>query len=70
MDKLFGNIVLPVRPALAVDGATIRVIDEPAVDEQAKPFFGGYAEDFLGGLGFDMVDEPADKATKLPTKRA
>jgi len=56
-DKLFARIALPVRPA-GVDGADLRLVGDEAEETVAgeTPFFGGYAEDLLADLGFDMVD--------------
>jgi hypothetical protein len=64
-DKLFAGMVLPVRPNMAADGASIRV-EEIVTDEVAgEAFFGGYAEDFLADLGFDMMEAaPEQKAAK------
>ncbi len=55
-DKLFASMVLPVRPALAVDGADIRVEEIVPEAEAPEAFFGGYAEDFLADLGLDVVE--------------
>ena len=56
---LFDGVTLPVRPAMAADGARIVLIDEApaAVAHEKKPFFGGYAEDMLSDIGFDFVEE-------------
>lgn len=64
-DKLFASMVLPVRPQLAADGANIK-IEEIVVEEIGnEAFFGGYAEDFLADLGFDMMEAaPEQKAAK------
>lgn|GEM_PF-6730962 len=59
--KLFAQVALPVRPQGGVDGAGVQLIEsadeEPAAREA---FFGGYAEDLLADLGFDMVDETVE----------
>lgn len=55
-DKLFASINLPVKPAMAVTGATIAVIDEPADEETAESFFGGYAENsLLDDMGVEIA---------------
>ena len=57
-DALFGSVKLAVRPAVAADGATIAVIEEPAAEVAGQmPFFGGFAEDMLADIGFDVVEE-------------
>lgn len=56
--QLFAGIQLPIKPAMAADGASIAVIEEPEATGP-MPFFGGYAEDFLADLGFDVVEEVA-----------
>jgi hypothetical protein len=53
---MFAGVQLPIKPALAADGASIYLIEEP-VSTAPLPFFGGYAEDFLADLGFDVVEE-------------
>lgn len=61
-NKIFAGIQLPLRPAFSADSAEIRLVEDVVADVTVvEPFFGGYAEDFLADLGFDMVDE-------LPTK--
>lgn len=63
--KLFADIQLPIKPMLAADAATIQIVEEAPVEVMVEPFFGGYAEDFLADLGFDMVDElPAKERVK------
>lgn len=66
-NQLFSKLVLPVRPMQDVDGAKVLLLsDEVAVEEAVRePFFGGYAEDFLADLGFDMIEEVAEKAPKI-----
>jgi hypothetical protein len=56
-DQLFAKLTLPVRPDAAVDGAAIQLIEGEAEAPQSRstPFFGGYAEDFLGDMGFESV---------------
>ena len=55
---LFAGLQLPVLPAMAADGASIRVIQDPVAAMPGQmPFFGGYAEDMLADIGFDIVDE-------------
>ena len=57
-DKLFAKVALPVRPETAADGAGLQLIEAPEeVAIVRDAFFGGYAEDFLADLGFDMVEE-------------
>jgi hypothetical protein len=65
-DKLFSGINLPVKPAIAVDGATISVIEEPADIETPDAFFGGYAEGgLLDDMGFEALPEaPAEKPAR------
>lgn len=68
-DKLFANIMLPVYPDAPVDGATIHfaeVVEDEAV--LGEPFFGGYADDFLADLGFDLM-ETAPEETAIKAKR-
>lgn len=69
-DKVFSGIVLPVRPAMAADGANITVVEITEEAEMIAPdaFFGGYAEDFLADLGFDMM-ETAPEAKPGKAKR-
>lgn len=55
-DKLFANMVLPVRPDMAVDGASIRVEEIIGEEVTGEVFFGGYADDFLADLGLDIVE--------------
>jgi hypothetical protein len=56
--NLFAGIQLPIKPALAADGASLAVIEEPeAAMPGQMPFFGGYAEDLLADLGFDVVED-------------
>lgn len=59
--KLFADIHLPLKPLLAADAATIQVVEDAPVEAVVEPFFGGYADDFLADLGFDMVDELPSK---------
>lgn len=63
-DKLFSTINLPVKPAMAVDGANIHLVEEPADEETPDAFFGGYAEGgLLDDMGFEAVAEaPAEKS--------
>lgn len=63
-NHVFAAIKLPVQPAFAADEATIQLIEEAPVEVVGEPFFGGYAEDFLADLGFDLVDEVVDRAPK------
>lgn len=66
-DKVFAQVVLPVRPAVAADGASISVVEITEETDMVAPeaFFGGYAEDFLADLGFDMMETaPEDKPGK------
>lgn len=58
-DKLFSAIHLPIKPAMAVNGASVTVIDEPVDEETGESFFGGYAESsgLLDDMGFDAVTE-------------
>ena len=53
---LLAGVQLPIKPAMAADGATVTRIEEPA-SAGPLPFFGGYTEDFLADLGFDVVEE-------------
>lgn len=62
--KIFAGIQLPQGLIASADGALIQVIQEPMAEEAVEPFFGGYAEDFLADLGFDMVDDVAEKPLK------
>lgn len=63
-DKLFASMILPVRPAMAADGADIR-IEEIVTDEVVgEAFFGGYADDFLADLGLDIVEAMPEKPSK------
>lgn len=55
-DKLFATMVLPVRPDMAADGASIRVEEIIGEEVAGEAFFGGYADDFLADLGLDIVD--------------
>ena len=55
-DKLFASMVLPVRPSMAADGASIRVEEIIGEEVAGEVFFGGYAEDFLADLGLDIVE--------------
>lgn len=55
-DKLFATMVLPVRPGMAADGASIKVEEIASEDTSGDVFFGGYAEDFLADLGLDIVE--------------
>jgi len=55
-DKLFANMILPVRPEMAADGASIRVEEIVVEEVGSEMFFGGYAEDFLADLGLDILD--------------
>jgi hypothetical protein len=61
-DKLFANMILPVRPEMAADGASIRVEEIVAEEVGNEMFFGGYAEDFLADLGLDIVESMPEKA--------
>lgn len=63
-NSVFAGIKLPAQPALAADGAAIQLIEEAPVEVVGEPFFGGYAEDFLADLGFDMIDEVTERAPK------
>ena len=63
-DKLFASMILPVRPAMAADGADIRIEEIVADEVVGEAFFGGYAEDFLADLGLDIVDAMPEKAGK------
>lgn len=63
-NNVFSGVKLPMQLASAADGAEIQLIQEPPVEVIGEPFFGGYADDFLADLGFDLVDEVADKAPK------
>jgi hypothetical protein len=60
-DKLFGTMVLPVKPPVAANGASIQVFEaeEDTGDRMGgvPAFFGGYADDLLGDLGFDVAAE-------------
>lgn len=59
-DKLFSSINLPVKPAMAVTGAAITLIQEPADEETAESFFGGYAENsILDDMGVDVATDVA-----------
>lgn len=62
-DKLFANLVLPVRPEMAADSASIRVEEIVSEDVGGEMFFGGYAEDFLADLGLDIVETMPEAAT-------
>lgn len=67
-DKVFGSVVLPIKPEMAADGASIQVFDPQPDDGGELPtvpaFFGGYADDLLGDLGFDVAPEgPASVRT-------
>lgn len=66
--KLFAQMVLPVHPGVAVDGADIRLVEMADEAPAREAFFGGYAEDFLADLGFDAV-EVAPEATARKAKR-
>ncbi len=58
--SLFAGLQLPIKPAMAADGATLAIIEEPeAAMPGQMPFFGGYAEDMLADLGFDVVEDVA-----------
>lgn len=63
-NDVFARIKLPMQLDSAADGADIQLIQEAPVEVVGEPFFGGYAEDFLADLGFDVVDEVADKAPR------
>ncbi|MBI1308730.1 MAG: hypothetical protein GC129_02580 [Proteobacteria bacterium] len=64
-NNVFADLQLPMQLIGAADGAVIEVVQEPVMDEVAEPFFGGYADDFLADMGFDLVDElPAQKPLK------
>ncbi|PIZ30469.1 MAG: hypothetical protein COY40_04545 [Alphaproteobacteria bacterium CG_4_10_14_0_8_um_filter_53_9] len=74
-DNVFGKMILPMKPALAADNAKIEVISgEAAVVQmgasaaESKPFFGGYAEDFLGDIGFEAVQTEAPMREGLRKK--
>lgn len=69
-DKVFAQVALPVRPAVAADGAslTVSAVTEEAPVATPDAFFGGYAEDFLADLGFDMM-ETAPEAVPAKAKR-
>jgi hypothetical protein len=54
---IFNGLVLPVKPALAADSARVALIEVEQQDAENKPFFGGYAEDMLADIGFDMVED-------------
>ena len=60
-NQLFAKLTLPVQPDDAVDGAVIRLIEGETeqsgttTQAPAANFFGGYAEDFLGDMGFESV---------------
>jgi hypothetical protein len=64
-DAVFGSVKLAVRPAMAADGASLALIEEPVAPESLgqMPFFGGYAEDMLADIGFDVVED-APRATR------
>jgi hypothetical protein len=57
-------MILPVRPAMAADGADIRIEEIVAEEIVGEAFFGGYAEDFLADLGLDIVEAMPEKASK------
>lgn len=58
-DKLFANLNLPVKPAMAATGAKVELIQE-ADEETGESFFGGYAEGgLLGDMGFEHVADAA-----------
>lgn len=59
-DKLFASMILPVRPEFAADGASIRVEEIVTENVVSEAFFGGYAEDLLADLGFDVVEAQAE----------
>jgi hypothetical protein len=64
-DAVFGSVKLAVRPAVAADGATIAVIEEPVAEVAGvMPFFGGYAEDMLADIGFDVVEDTAARGPR------
>lgn len=58
---IFASMRLPVKPAEAVDGAAIALVEEQYADEEtAETFFGGYAEGgLLDDMGFEAVDVAA-----------
>jgi hypothetical protein len=66
-EKLLGSLVLPVKPPVAADGAHIQFIqaaeDDGAELASVPAFFGGYADDLLGDLGFDVAPEGAPTRT-------
>lgn len=71
--KVFGTMRLPLKPAMAADGARIDLIEGdaamlPGMTEEKAPFFGGYAEDFLGDMGFEAVSEAAPAREGLRKK--
>ena len=55
-DKLFASMLLPVRPDMGADGASIRIEEIVSEEVVGEAFFGGYAEDFLADLGLDAVE--------------
>lgn len=63
-NNVFAGVRLPMQLNDAADGASIHLIEEAPVEVVGEPFFGGYAEDFLADLGFDPIDEIADRAPK------
>jgi hypothetical protein len=67
-NKLFAQMVLPVRPLERVDGAGITLVEAVEDEVAVEAFFGGYADDFLADLGFDMM-ETAPEATPTKAKR-
>jgi hypothetical protein len=68
-DKLFASLQLPVLPAVAFNGAAIQVF-EPTPEEAAVPaFFGGYADDLLGDLGFDLSDDAVAELDAAPASK-
>lgn len=62
-NNVLASVTLPQGLVAAADGADIQLIQEPPVEMVGEPFFGGYAEDFLADLGFDLVEEVNEKAT-------
>jgi hypothetical protein len=66
-DKLFGSVMLPIKPPVVADGAMIQ-FTQAAEDDGGElasvpAFFGGYADDLLGDLGFDMAPDEAPTRT-------
>jgi hypothetical protein len=54
---VFGGITLPKSAAGLADGASLQVLEEPQAADMPMPFFGGFAEDMLADIGFDIVEE-------------